>query len=185
MSAVLLPSERPVGAAGKSTVTAFVNAMLLEIRLRGRDEVGATGRGVQDAAADAGRPSARHAQRAAEPVLFSTMPLAAPFEETLRKVSPVAPMVVLATLSAVPVVVASVFAEPVTLTVPPPVALNALLAPALAVTPPVTLIVVPVLELRLMPVPVSVIAPLRAIVPPVCPLTSSERPPPEVVIEPP
>ncbi len=43
----------------------------------------------------------------------------------LRNVSPLAPMVVLATLSAVPVVVASVLAAPVTLMVPPPVAVKA------------------------------------------------------------
>ena len=74
------------------------------------------------------------------PVLLSTIPLAAPLAEMLRNVRPLAPIVVLATLSAVPVVVVSVFTSvPVaaglhgfssqTLTVPPPVAVNAELAP--------------------------------------------------------
>src|SRR5437764_771810 len=39
-----------------------------------------------------------------EPVLFSTIPLDEPFAEMLRNVMPLAPMVVLATLSAIPVV---------------------------------------------------------------------------------
>jgi len=41
---------------------------------------------------------------AAVPVLFSTMPLDAPFEEMLRKVKPLEPIEVLTTLSAMPVV---------------------------------------------------------------------------------
>ena len=41
----------------------------------------------------------------AAPVVFSTMPFGAPFAEMLWNVSPLAPMVVLATFSAVPVVV--------------------------------------------------------------------------------
>ena len=80
--------------------------------------------GVLDRAA-ACRPPVPVTVNAPAPVLLSTMPLAAPFDAiTLRKVRPLAPMVVLATLSAVPVVVASVFVDPVTLTVPPPVALK-------------------------------------------------------------
>ena len=65
------------------------------------------------------------------PVLFRKMPFEPPFEEMLRNVRPLAPMVVLATLSAVPVVVVSVFTIEVlfcvALTVPPPVALKAVL----------------------------------------------------------
>ncbi len=41
---------------------------------------------------------------AVEPVLFSNMPLLAPFAEMLRKVRPLAPMVVLTMLRAMPVV---------------------------------------------------------------------------------
>lgn len=54
------------------------------------------------------------------PVVFSTIPLLAPFDEMLRKVRPLAPMVVLVTLSAVPVVESIVlgFAPVVTLTIP-------------------------------------------------------------------
>ena len=85
-----------------------------------------------------------------EPVVFSTMPFAPPLAEMLRNSSPLAPIVVLATLSAVPVVVASVLTSaPVTVglhgfsshtcTVPPPVAVNAALAPAFSVNPPLKL----------------------------------------------
>ena len=42
------------------------------------------------------------------PVVLSEMPLAAPFDEMLRKVKPLPPMVVLEMFSAVPVVVVSV-----------------------------------------------------------------------------
>src|SRR5207247_8737335 len=80
------------------------------------------------------------------------------------------------TFSAIPVVVASVLLAPVTLTVPLPVALRALLLPVLAVTPPVRLIVAPVFPVRLMPVPVSLIAPLKEVVPPLRPDTVTEWP---------
>ena len=66
----------------------------------------------------------------------------------LRKVRPLAPIVVLATLSAVPVVVVRVFTIEVlfwvALTVPPPVAVNAALAPVLRLMPPLKLISVSV-----------------------------------------
>ena len=75
------------------------------------------------------------------PVLLSTMPLAAPLAEMLWKVRPLAPIVVLATLSAVPVVVVRVLPAPVTVTVPPPVAVKAALAPVLRVSCPVKLMV--------------------------------------------
>jgi hypothetical protein len=74
------------------------------------------------------------------------------------------PIVVALTLSAVPVVVASVLFAPVTLTVPPRVALNAAFAPVELVSPPVKLIVPPVFVPRLMPRPLSVIPPLKATV---------------------
>ena len=64
----------------------------------------------------------------------------------LRNVSPLAPIVVLATFSAVPVVVVMVFTTSrsrriarvlvATFTVPPPVAVNAALAPVDSVMPP-------------------------------------------------
>src|SRR5919199_575080 len=60
--------------------------------------------------------------------------------------------------------------------VPVPVTLRPPLAPVDAVTPPVRLIVAPVLPLRLMPVPVSLIAPLKATVPPLRPETVTEWP---------
>ena len=111
------------------------------------------------------------------PVVSRSMPLSAPFEEMLWKVRPGAPIVVLATFRAVPEVVVSVFAAPVTATVPPPVAANAAFAPVLAVTPPVKETVAPVLELRAMPVPASLIGPLKAVVPPVRFATETESPP--------
>ena len=92
---------------------------------------------------------------AAAPVLLSTIPFAPPFAEMLRNVSPLAPIVVWVTLTAVPVVVAIVFAAPVTLTVPPlvaagpgPVAVKPALPPVESVRPPVKLMVAPVLLVR-------------------------------------
>src|SRR5262245_50250716 len=90
-----------------------------------------------------------------DPVLLRTMPLVGPLAavpaEMLRKVGPRAPMFVLVTFRAVPVVVAIVLVEPVTLTVPPPVALKALLAPVDNVTPPLNVIVPLVLLVSEMP----------------------------------
>src|SRR5436190_12115358 len=57
------------------------------------------------------------------PVVFSTIPLDAPFDEIDRNVRPLAPIVVLATVSAVAVVVAIQFV-PLAVTVPPPVRLS-------------------------------------------------------------
>ena len=105
----------------------------------------------------------------------------------LRKVRPLAPMVVLATFSAVPVVVASVLAAPVTLTVPPPVAVKAATVPVESWTPPVRLMVAPVLLVRLMPSPVppvSVMGPEMATVPPVLPVTVTARLVPVLVMSP-
>ena len=110
------------------------------------------------------------------------MPFNPPFDEMLRNVSPLAPMVVPVTFKAVPVVVVSVLDVPVTLTVPPPFAVKALLMPVLAVMPPVKLIVLPGLVSRLMPSPVSLMAPVKAMVPPVWLVTSTERPAGAVVI---
>src|SRR4051812_31756782 len=103
-----------------------------------------------------------------------------PFDVMLRKVKPLAPIVVLATLSAVPVVVVNVLTMVllfcVALTVPPPVAVNAALVVVLRASPPVKLIVAPVLLLRRTPVPVSLIAWLKVVVPPVRDATFTERP---------
>ena len=85
-----------------------------------------------------------------------------PVTEILRNVRPLAPIVVLATLSAVPVVVVNVLTILVlfcvALTVPPPVAVKAALAPVLKFNPAVKLIVAPVFVVRVMPVPESLIA---------------------------
>ena len=70
----------------------------------------------------------------------------------------------------------SVLPLPVAVTVPPPVAENAGLAPVLAVIVPVKFVVAPVLELSETPVPVSLIVPPMVVVPPVRPLTSTEWP---------
>jgi hypothetical protein len=110
-----------------------------------------------------------------EPVLFSTMPLEAPLEAMLRNVMSLTPIVVFTTLSAIPEVVVITF-PPVTLIVPPPVALKAPFVPVLSDMPPEKLIVAPVLLVRVMPVPVSVIAPLNVALPPVLLVISTESP---------
>src|SRR3954468_9354435 len=72
-------------------------------------------------------------RRPLDPVELSTIPFVGPLAavpaEMLLNVSPLAPIVVLVTLRAVPVVVASVLVAPVTVTVPPPVAAKAAFAP--------------------------------------------------------
>jgi hypothetical protein len=92
-----------------------------------------------------------------EPVLLSTMPLAAPFAEMLRNLRPEAPIVAFATLSAVPAVVVNVLAVFVADTVPPPVALKAAFVPVLSVKAPVKEIVEPVLLVRSTPFPLFVV----------------------------
>jgi hypothetical protein len=87
-----------------------------------------------------------------DPVLLSTIPFTAPFEEMLRNLRPEAPIVVLDTLSALPVVVVSVLAVSVAVTVPPPVALNAVFVPVLRFSVPVKLID-PVLLVSSTPLP--------------------------------
>src|SRR5947207_3235202 len=101
------------------------------------------------------------------PVLFRIMPalLLLPVESMLRNVSPLAPMVVLATFSAVPVVDVSVLAAPVITSVPPPVAVKPALAPELTTTFEklnVELVLVPV---KLAPAPPTVVRPVKVNVP--------------------
>src|SRR5205085_11471680 len=89
-------------------------------------------------------PSPVTVRRPLEPVPFNTIPLAPPFAEMCSKVSPLAPMFVLDTFRAVPVVESIVLAEPVTLTVPPPVALKpAPLVVSMLRPPPLKVIVWP------------------------------------------
>ncbi len=106
------------------------------------------------------------------------MPLVAPLAEILRNSRSFEPMVVLATLRAVPVLVVNALTtEPVeaglqgfssqTLTVPPPVAVKAGLVPVESESPPEKVIVAPVLPAKEIPVlvpPLSVIAPLKVCV---------------------
>src|SRR5262249_3427870 len=109
-----------------------------------------------------------------EPVVSSLMPLAAPLDDIDWKVKFELPIVVFATLSAVPVVVASVLAGGWALRVRARVGVRGGLVPVERVTPPLRLMVAPVSLVRLMPCPVppvSVICPARLIVPPVFPLT--------------
>ena len=95
------------------------------------------------------------------PVVLSTIPFVAPLAEMLRNVSPDAPILVLVTVNAVPVVDVNVLAVSVEVTVPPPVALKAVFVPDEIVSVPVKLIVEPVLLVRSMPLPVvEVIVPL-------------------------
>ena len=103
------------------------------------------------------------------PLVFSTMPGLALAVDALMlwNVRSQAPMVVLATLSAVPVVVVSVLVVAVAVTVAPVllVAVNAGLAPVLRESAPLNAIVPPVLLSRNTPVPVSVMGPDRVSVP--------------------
>src|SRR5438270_4080563 len=142
------------------------------------------------------------------PVVLSTIPLAAPFAEMLLKFRPLAPIVVFATFRAVPVVESIVLAEPVTLTVPPPVALkpapevvsmfrppllnvivwpepvdeNAADAPVLSVfVEPLNVVEPPVFPDIVMPPPasfVSLMSPESEIAPPVRPVMSAVFPAP-------
>src|SRR5262249_17917197 len=86
-----------------------------------------------------------------EPVVFSTIAVAARSAALVWRSGPPAPIVVFAAFSAGPGVVRGVLFEPVTLTVPPPVAMKAGLVPVESETPPARLIVAPVLEVRLTP----------------------------------
>jgi hypothetical protein len=109
--------------------------------------------------------------KAPAPVLLTLIPVAAPLDEILRKVRPLAPMVVLATFSAVAVAVVRVLTMLVlfwvAVTVPPPVALKAVFVPVLALIPPLKLIVAPLLLVKVIPVSVSVTPPLKVTLPPV------------------
>ena len=113
---------------------------------RGRVDVDAAGGGVGDRAA--GEVDAARARRLLT-VSIST-PLAAPLVLTVAKVMPLAPTVTPLRSSAVPVPEVIELLPPVTLTVPPPVALKPvrLLALVLMSRPPSKLIVAPVLVLR-------------------------------------
>jgi hypothetical protein len=95
------------------------------------------------------------------PVLLSTIPLVGPVPgvpaEMLRNFRPDAPIVVLATLSAVPVELVSVLAVSDALTVPPPVALKAVVPPELSDSVPVKESVEPVLLVRSTPLPAVVV----------------------------
>lgn len=65
---------------------------------------------------------------------------------------------------------------------PPPVTVKAGLVPVESARPPVKLIIAPVFVLRLIPVSVSVIAPLKVTVPPVLPVTLTERAEPLAIV---
>src|ERR1043165_9966866 len=107
------------------------------------------------------------------PVLFSTIPLAAPLAEILLKIRLPAPIVTPFTLMAVPVPLVMVLPVPCTVTVPPPVALKP--TPDEVVRErllPLKLMVAPVLDVRLIALPVEVLSvfvpvPLMLMVPPV------------------
>src|SRR5260221_5493220 len=100
------------------------------------------------------------------PVVLRLMRLAAPLELTLRNFTPAPPIVVLLMLTPVPVVVTIVLAVFEAVTVPPPVALKAVLEPVERVRLPEKLIVAPVLLVSEMPVPpLFVMAPVNDFVP--------------------
>ena len=118
------------------------------------------------------------------PVLLRTIPFDPPLAEMLRNVRPAAPIVVLETLSAVPVVVVRELTIDVlfcvAVTVPPPVAAKAALVPVERRRPPVKAIVPLSLLSRLTPVPPPVTEPVnwtRPGVPVLRLVTSMVRPP--------
>src|SRR5215468_259063 len=99
------------------------------------------------------------------------MPLDAPLAEMLRNVTPLAPIVVLAMFTPVPVVVETVllFAPVVTATVPPPVAVKPVPLVVVIANPPLEkLIVAPELLVSvtavLAPVLNDLVAPLKVMV---------------------
>lgn len=92
---------------------------------------------VGDRSARPGRAAAGHAQPAARAGVVEHDPGARPpFEVMALRFRPDAPIVVFWRKSPLPLVAAGVLADPLTLTVPPPVALNASLAPAVRWTEP-------------------------------------------------
>src|SRR5256885_1032022 len=107
-------------------------------------------------------------------------------DEMLRNVRPLAPIVVFATLRAAAFGAVSVLTivvlSWVAVTVPPPVALKAILAPVERLKPPVRLIVAPVLVLKRMPLAVLLMAPLKTTVPPVLFWICTGRPPPALIV---
>ena len=123
----------------------------------------------------------RSVRPAVEPVLFSTIAFTPPAWTIFANLSPLAPMVVLVTSSALPVVVVRVFEAWSTSTVPPPVARKAALAPVDAVICPAKSSCVPVLFRSAMPKSLSVIGPANPTVPPFFPKMSTELPVPEVI----
>src|SRR5262245_33219326 len=111
-----------------------------------------------------------------EPVVLSTMPLVAPLAEMSWNVTLLAPMLVLAMLRAVPVVEVMLLLEPMTLTVPPPVAEKPVpLVLSISSPPLLKLMVAPVLlesETAVdAPVFSVLVPPEKSIVPPVLLLT--------------
>src|SRR5206468_12949087 len=129
---------------------------------------------VRPARAGRGRVTVGLGWPAAGPVVSRIMRLPAEFApvpaEMLRNVNPAAPISVLATSRPVPELEARVLTIDVlfwvAVTVPPPVAVKAAVELVLMAMPPVKLIVAPVLPVRLMPVPGSVVVAVRQIVPP-------------------
>src|ERR671910_1598888 len=106
----------------------------------------------------------------AEPVPLRTMPFAGDFAavpaEMLRNVSPLAPIVVLVTLSAVPVVLVSVLVAPVMVSAPAPVEEMPGLAPELTVTPAKVKVAALLAPVRVAPAAPVVVSPVRVMVPP-------------------
>src|SRR3954451_8139164 len=92
-------------------------------------------------------PAVPVTDRPPEPVLFRTMPLAAPFDEMSWKVMPPAPIVVPETLRPIPAPELIVLLAFVAVTVPPPLASNALVPLELVLS--VSVLVKPIVALVL------------------------------------
>ena len=125
-----------------------------------------------------------------EPVVFNEIPLDVPLDEMLWKVSPLPPMVVAFTFSAVAAELLIELPVPCTVTVPPPVALKPVPLVVVMASPPlVKLMVAPVLEVRLTPVElpelILFVEPLKfTMAPPLLLPTVMPVPPPEELMFP-
>ena len=150
---VLAPTVAALPHGAPATVAVVGEVHVLERDVARTDEAGTPVGDVLDGAAAAGGGAdAGHGQATAGAVVFSTMPLALLLAQMLWKVKPWAPMVVFATLSAVPVVLVMVLPAPVHIDRrAPPLALKPVpLVVLITNPPPEKIIVAPVFVARVM-----------------------------------
>jgi hypothetical protein len=95
------------------------------------------------------------------PVFEQVIAVPTPVVEMLLNVTPLAPAVVLAMLNAVALVLVIVLLDPVTFTLPPPVALKPALLPESIATPVKLKVALALLPVRVAPVPPLVVKPVN------------------------